>query len=439
VRLDGTVLVFALGISLLTGILFGLVPALRATATNLQGALREGGRGLVSGAGQRLRSGLVVAEVALAVVLIAGAGLMTRSFMTLLNVDAGFRPERLLAVNFTMNTARHPRPQYLAYYRELIDRVRAVPGVVSAGAIKDAPFRGNGERQGFVPEGMVLGANDQAPTAAFLHVSDGYFATIGARLIAGREYTERDRPGARISVIVNRALADQYFSGRSAVGRTLTVGAGLDAEIIGVVNDIRQTAMEEPARPTVYINNLFNTRIKVTLVARTRGEPLAMARPIQAAIWSVDREQTITSIFTFDDLVNEALARPRLLTVLLGFFGLTGLLLGVVGIYGVLAYLVSNRRRDIGVRMALGAPARAVLGMIVRRGLVLAGIGTVAGLVVAMAMTRYLSDVLFGIRATDAITYGGVVVVMLAAAATASFIPARRATFVDPAVVLRSE
>ena len=450
VGLDLTVLMFALVASIVTGVLFGLAPALRARGTDLQTALREAGRGLVSGSGQRLRTGLVVTEVALAVVLIVGAGLMTRSFIQLLRVDLGFRPERLLAVNFTINTTTHPGFQYRQYYRDVIDRVRAVPGVISAGAVKDAPFRGNGERVGFVPEGLTVGAGDQPPAAPMIHVSDGYFATIGARVLQGREYSYDDgalrvpspdsQPvfaGTR-ALVVNRALAEQHFPGVNAVGKTIAFGP-TRLPIIGVVENIRQTTIEEPVQPTIYMNNMMNSRVRVTLVARTRGAPLSMATAVRDAIWSVDREQTITSISTFDQLVGEAVARPRLLTVLLGLFGTLGLLLGAVGLYGVLSYLVSSRQREIGVRIALGAPRASVLGMVVRRGLAMAGIGTAIGLVAAFSLTRYLRDVLFGVETTDPLTYGLVIVSMLVVAALASAIPARRAATVDPAIAFRSD
>jgi predicted permease len=450
VGLDATVLLFALIASIVTGVLFGLAPALRARGTDLQAALREAGRGLVSGAGQRLRTGLVVVEVALAVVLIVGAGLMTRSFMQLLRVDLGFRPEKLLAVNFTINTSRYEGQSYRLFYREVIDRVRTVPGLVSVGAVKHVPFRGNGERIDFIPEGLTLGAGEQPSTAPLIHVSDGYFATIGARMIEGREYNEQDgalrapTPGAvpvfsgTPTVIVNRAFAERHFPGVSAAGKTVGLGP-VRIPIIGVVDNIRQTTIEEPVQPTVYINNLMNSRVQVTLVARTRGEPLSMAAAVRDAIWSVDREQTITSIFTFDQLVGGAVARPRLLTVLLGLFGTLGLLLGAVGLYGVLSYLVSSRQREIGVRIALGAPRGAVLGIVVRRGLLMAGIGTAIGLLVALSLTRYLRDVLFGVEPTDPMTYAVVVVSMLAVAGIASVVPAHRAATVDPAIAFRSD
>jgi putative ABC transport system permease protein len=239
-------------------------------------------------------------------------------------------------------------------------------------------------------------------------------------------------------VIVNKALADEHFPGTSAVGKTLRFGQ-TPIPIIGVVNNIRQTSIEEPVQPTVYINNMMNSRVQVTLVARTAGDPLAMANAVRDAIWSVDREQTITSISTFNQLVGEAVARPRLLTVLLGLFGTLGLVLGAVGLYGVLSYLVSSRQREIGVRIALGAPRGAVLGMVVKRGLLMTAAGTAIGLVAAFALTRYLRDVLFGIEPTDPMTYALVVLSMMAVAGVASAIPARRAATVDPAIAFRSE
>ncbi|HEX9565868.1 MAG TPA: ABC transporter permease [Gemmatimonadaceae bacterium] len=451
ITLDGTVLFFALGATLVTGVLFGLAPAVRAAGTDLQSSLREAGRGLVSGGSQRLRTGLVVTEVALAVVLIVGAGLMTRSFIQLLRVDLGFRPERLLAVNFTINTGRHEGSSYRMFYRQVIDRVRAVPGLTSVGAVKHAPFRGNGERQSFVPQGMTIGPGEQPPTAAFIHVSDGYFATIGARVLQGREYNDQDgalrapTPGAlpvfsgTPTVVVNRTLADRWFPGGSAVGKSLRIGGDFDVPIIGVIADIRQTSIEEPVQPTVYINNMMNSRVQVTLVARTQGEPLAMAGAVRDAIWSLDREQTITSIFTFDQLVSEAVARPRLLTVLLGLFGASGLLLGAVGLYGVLAYLVSSRQREIGVRIALGASRSSVLAIVVRRGLLMAGTGTLIGVLAAFSLTRYLRDVLFGVEPNDLFTFAVVAASMIAVAGLASAVPARRAASVDPVIAFRSD
>ena len=269
-------------------------------------------------------------------------------------------------------------------------------------------------------------------------------------MIEGREYnvddgalrapTPGEAPvfGGQPSFIVNRALAEAHFPGGRAVGKTIRLG-DTPVPIIGVVENIRQTSIEEPVQPTIYINNMMNSRVGVTLVARTQGEPLAVVNAVREAIWSVDREQTITSVTTFDQLVGDAVARPRLLTVLLGLFGALGLILGAVGLYGVLSYLVSSRQREIGVRIALGAPRGAVLGMVVRRGLSMAIAGTAIGLAAAFALTRYLRDVLFGVEPTDPVTYAVVIFSMLAVSVLASAIPARRAATVDPAIAFRSD
>jgi predicted permease len=439
IGLDPAVLLFALALSMLTGLIFGLIPALRATSSDLQTALREGGRGSSGSRGQRMRAGLVVGEVAVAVILVVGAGLMTRSFLELLKVDLGFRPDHVLVVNYSIGDAHQgTRAQMRGYYTDVLDRVRAVPGVVAVGATKALPFRGSGERNDFLPEGMVLGASQEAPTAPYIYVSDGYFQALGVPVLAGREFARSDDDRAPFRLVVNEAFAKKYFPGRTAIGRTVTIGTE-QIPIIGVVGDIRQESVEEPAEPTIYIHALQNMRSRANLVIRTRGEPLAMARAVQDAIWSVDRDQTITSIFTLQSAVGEAVARPRLLTTLLGLFGVLGLLIGGIGLYGVLAYFVTQRRREIGVRVALGADSANVLRMIVRRGLWLAGAGLIVGLVGAAMLTRFMRSVLFGVGTTDPATFVGVAAVLLGVAFLASWIPARRAARVDPLIAMRAE
>jgi predicted lysophospholipase L1 biosynthesis ABC-type transport system permease subunit len=238
--------------------------------------------------------------------------------------------------------------------------------------------------------------------------------------------------------VVYEALANQYYPGGRVTTQSIRLGSE-EIPIIGVVHDIRQSAMDEPGVPTIYVSNLQNNRVKVTLVARTRDEPILLARAIREAIWSVDAEQTITSVFTFDDLVSEAVARPRLFTVLLGAFGALGLVLGALGIYGVLAFLVSRREREIGVRIALGAHPATVLRLVVGRGMVLAGAGVAMGLAGTLALTRYLQAVLFGIEPTDPMTLGGTVTGLVVVAGLASWIPARRAAKVDPVTALRAD
>jgi predicted permease len=450
VSLDLTVVSFAAVVALASGLMVGLLPALRISRSSVQQALRDGGRSVAGVGHRRLRHGLVVLEVGVAMVLVVAAGLMGRSFLALHAADLGFRPDRLLAVQFTIDDARHAGPApagppapgagspYALYYQEVIEKVRTLPGVLSAAAVKDPPFRGNGERNGFNLPGRPAGAGRDAPSATVIHVSEGYFATIGAR-VDGREFTTRDRGGAPVVLVVNEAFARQYFPGERAVGKTVLVGRGVPVEIVGVVNDIRQVAMHEPARPTMYLHNLQNSRVKTTLVARTAGEPLAMAEAVRQAIWSIDPAQAITSVFTFEEAVSRAMARPRLLTVLLGAFGLTGLALGAVGLYGVLASLVGERRREIGVRLALGARPSDVVAMVVRGGLGLAVLGAALGVAGALVLGRYLSAVLYGVGPTDVRTFAVMSGVLLLTAGLASWIPARRAARVDPVETLRVE
>jgi ABC-type antimicrobial peptide transport system permease subunit len=256
-------------------------------------------------------------------------------------------------------------------------------------------------------------------------------------MVDGREFTPRDRPDAPFVLVVNEAFARTFFPGERTVGKRLQFGRDVLIEIVGVVHDIRQVAVAEPAQPTIYVHNLQNPRVKMTLVARTEREPLAMAKGIQDAIWSLDPNQSITAVFTFDETMSRALGRPRLVAVLLGAFGVLGLLLGVVGIYGLLAEFVSQRRRDIGVRMALGAEPADVRALFIRRGLTLSGLGIAIGLAGAVALSRGLTTVLYQVSPADPATFAGAAIVLFLAATMASWLPAQRAAHLDPVQTLR--
>ena len=306
--------------------------------------------------------------------------------------------------------------------------------------MKDPPFRGNGERNGFNLPGRPVPAGEDSPTATVIHISDGYFATIGAKMIDGREFTAQDRGDSPLVVVVNEAFARQFFPGERAVGKALLFGrnvAGRDhrrRQRHPSGRDGRARAADDvPQQPAELPRQDDDRRAHVGRPARD-GQ-----RMCARSIWSIDPNQAITAAFTFDDAVSRALARPRLLTVLLGAFGLVGLALGVVGIYGMLAALVNERRREIGVRLALGARPGQVLMMVVGRGLALATVGVVIGLAAALALSRFLVSVLFGIRPLDPLTFVSMAAVLLAAAAIASWLPARRAAALDPVETLRSE
>jgi predicted permease len=410
----------------------------RASSPELQHSLREGARGSTRGTGG-LRGMLVVTEIALAMILVVGAGLMTRSFLKLLNVDLGFSTDHRVAVNYTISMARHPGgPEMRATYRQMLEKVRAIPGVLAAGAVRDLPFRGDGEGISFLPPGMTDGPNGQRPGATLMFTSDGFFGAMGIPLIAGRDLSPQDREDAPAAIVINQALAKKYFPNQTAVGQSLRLGKD-ELPIVGIVGDVRQTNVDEAPAPRIYASIYQTFRVKVNLVVRTRDDPSVMIKRIEDAIRTVDGQQTFTAAFTLENVVNEAVARPRLLTVLLGLFGGMGLILGALGIYGVLAYLVTQRTREIGVRIALGAQRSDVLGMVVGNGLRLAGIGVAIGLAGALALTRLMQGVLYGVSSYDPVTFAVVALTLFAVAAFASWLPALRATRVDPLEALRAD
>ena len=438
IRIDAPVLGYAIGISILAGLLFGLVPAVRATSHNLQGALRAGARGSVGNEGQRLRATLVVAEVALAVVLVVGAGLATRSFARMLEIDPGFKPEHVLAVRLGIPWEKYGEERVRGYYQTLLDRIADVPGVEAVGAAKDFPLRGTGELRGPTVPGGANGEGDREVRLPVLHVSTDFFKAMGIPLRAGRTFTTADREGSPPVFIVNEAFARRYFPNENAVGKVLRMGR-TPVQIIGVVGDFRQKSLTEPPEPYAYIHYPQNMRVGMSIAVRTSGDPLRYVNAVRDAIWSVDRDQTITTIEPMTSIVGGTVARPRLLAMLLMLFGMMGLTLGALGIYGVLAYAVTQRRQEIGVRVALGASPASVLRLIVGQGMGLAVIGVVTGVVGALLLTRVMSTVLYEVRTTDPLTFATVIVVLLVAALAASWLPARRALGIDPIQALRSD
>jgi predicted permease len=363
---------------------------------------------------------------------------MTRSFVNLLRVDLGFIPDHRVAVNFTLSTTRHP-DNYLGVYQNILDRVRATPGVISAGAIRDLPFRGDGEGMRFRTPALASVPVADRPMAMLMFTSEGFFEAMGIPMLGGRDLSRQDRRDSPLVFVVNQAFAKKYFPNQNAVGQSLILGDTNHVPVVGVVGDVRQASVDEAPVPRVYASVYQISRVRMNLVARTREDPRLMIKRIHDAIRSVEPEQTITASFTLDEAIGRAVARPRLLVVLLGLFGAMGLILGALGIYGVLAYLVAQRTREIGVRLALGAQTGDVLRMVVGGGLRLAAIGVVIGVAGALALTRLMQGVLFGVTPTDPLTFGVVIAGLLSVAAIASLVPAVRATRVDPLIAIRAD
>ena len=436
VRLDGIALAFTIAVSVFAGLLFGSMPAARGAGPVLEQSLRAGTRGSVGGQGQRLRSTLVIAEVALAVVLVAGAMLATKSFTRLLAVDPGFRPSSALVVRFSVPERDSTPDRMASYYEGALQAIRAVPGVVAAGSVRDLPTRGNGEMVRADRVGLPASQSEKEPTVQIHHISTDFFRAMGIPLRAGREFAPSDRRGAPFVVIVNEELARRYWPGENAVGKVLRSGNS-EVPVIGVVGNVRQRGLAEPFEPTIYIHALQNMRASMSVVVRTTGDPLRYVNAVRNAIWSVERDQPIAEVTTLENLLGRAVARPRLLAWLLGVFGAIGLILGALGIYGLLAFAVTQRRQEIGVRMALGAPPRSVLRLVVGQGMLLAVAGVMVGTLGARLLTRQMQAVLFGITANDVATFAQVIAVLLGAALLASWLPAKKALGIDPVTALR--
>jgi putative ABC transport system permease protein len=428
IRVDGAILGFTAGLSIVCGLIFGVFPAVRAS-TNLEQSLRAGSRGSAGGTGQRLRSALVVVEVALAVVLVAGAALSAKSLVRLVAVNPGFRPSNALVVTISVPSVQH--------YVAILDGIRSLPGVEAAGSIRDLPLQGKGEqvRPDIAGRPTPSGGN---PIVQRHHVSVDYFKAMGVPVRAGRAFEPTDRPGSQPVVMINEEFARRTWPGENAVGKALRFGQ-LEVPVIGVVADVRQGGLSEPVEPAIYLHALQQFRSRMNIVMRTSGDPLRYADPVRRVIWSKNADQTITDVTTLDDVLDRSVARPRLLAWLLGAFGTIGLTLGALGIFGVLAFAVSQRRREIGVRVALGASPRSVLGLILSQGMLLAVSGIVIGVAGAAVLTRSMESVLFGIEPSDPWTFAQVIIVLLGAAAMASWLPARRALAIDPVTALRCD
>ena len=444
VGLSLPVLGFTFGISLLTGIVFGLWPAFEAARSDPHEALKETGRSNTGGPrSRRARGAFVVAEVALALVLLVGAGLLMKSFLRLQAINPGFDPQNVLTMRVLLPRTKYPDDaKRVAFFRQAVERMQGLPGVVSAAAADTIPFAGLGSATGFTIEGQPAPAAGDAPVTDVRVVDEHYFRTMNIPVIHGRTFTAEEANTDRRTIIINEALARKYFAGRDPIGQRIVVDmkeVNEPNEIIGVVGDARYTKLETEARAMVYWTHPQLANSAMTLVLRTAGDPLSVAPAAQREIQALDRDQPVADVRPMASWIGESIARARFGALLLNLFAAVALVLAALGLYGVMAYTVTQRTHEIGIRMALGAQSRDILRMVVGQGLLLTLIGVVLGLGAAFGLTRLLSSLLYGVSATDPAIFAGLSALLALVAFAASYVPARRATKVDPMVALRYE
>jgi len=444
VGMDGNVLAFTAGLSVLTGLLFGLAPALKVATSDINEALKEGVRGTSSIGGRSgIRGILVVIEVAVVVVLAISAGLLVRSYARLLSIDPGFNPDNVLTMSVTAKLYKYPdQENYVGFFRDVLEKVRQVPGIRSAGMVRPFPLRGDtfeGENITFKLEGRPPPSSGGEPQAAMRFVSPDYFNTMGIPLLGGRAFNDRDNRESPFVFIVNQAAADRYWPGEDPVGQTVSAGSSSGISIIGVVGNVRQLTLAGEPNPAVYTAFTQVSRIGMTLVLRTAAEPLTMVGPVQNAIREINPDQPILDIASMEQVVSNSVAQRRFSMTLLGVFALLSIVLAAVGLYSVIAFMVSQGTHEIGIRTALGAQPVNILRQIVGHGMMLTTIGLSIGLAGAFALTRFFQSLLYGVTATDQPTYLVSSAALLILAMVACYIPARRAAKVDPMMALRSE
>ena len=447
ISVDPRVAGFTLLVSVITGVLFGLAPALQVSRPDLTDALKEGGRTTAGLRKNRLRSALVISEVALSLVLLVGAGLMIRSFAKLNQVDPGFKPAQVLTMGVALLRARYPADEQVAQtYSQILERTTAVPGVVSAGAISDLPLTGSNTSDSFTIEGRPPIAKEAEPSTEYHVVTPRYFESMGIPLLSGRDVAHTDTRQSPNVVVINEVFARRHFAGENPLGHRLRL-QGQERDpllIIGVVGNVRQLGLDEQLTPEVYVPLLQDPlsttyQRSMTIVARTKSDPGAIAGPLRAAVASVDKSLPVYALKAMTEHLHESLARRRFNLILLTVFSGVALTLAAVGIYGVISYGVTQRTHEMGIRMALGAKPRDVVQLVVRQAMVLALGGVGIGLLAAWALTRLMKSLLFNVGATDPLTFVAIAALMSLIALLACLIPARRATKVDPLVALRYE
>jgi predicted permease len=433
IALDPGVLAFGVVVAVASVLLFGLVPALRATGADLQAAIRAGARGVAVGP-TRLKNALVVAQVALSFALLVGAGLLGQSFVKVSGVDPGYDPTRVV----TFRVALPPQRDARAYFARLLERVRALPDVESAGLVNYLPLSNSNYSGGFEIEGQTY-APGRTPEAEYMFATPGYFQTMRAHLVAGRGIEEQDRADGRRVAVVNQTLARRYFPGANPIGARFNLENDDFYEIVGVVADMRRWGPAAEPVPEIYMSFVQAPTSTMALAARGRGDPAALAVALRGAAMAVDPEQAVYEVTTLDKSLDESLRPRRTLMTFLAVFAAVALALAAIGLYGVLAVNVAQRRRELGIRMALGAAPANVRGLVIGHGLRLVLVGVAVGAAAAAALARLLGWMLFGVSGWDPATYAVVALGLCAVALLATWLPARRATRIDPMTALRAE
>jgi putative ABC transport system permease protein len=445
VEISAPVLGFTFVVTLLTGVIFGLVPATEASNLKLSDTLKEAGRSLAGGArSRRLRGALVVTEIALALALMAGAGLLIRSFLRLQGVDAGFNTQNVLTMRVALPRVRYNEDaKIINFFMQALERMQALPGVEAVGAINYTPFLGLGTSTGFDIEGRPKPKPDQPMGGTSVCITDqNFFRALQIPLKRGRLFTEQEVRERRNVVVINEALAQKYFPNEDPLGRRIIIPLRpphVPTEIIGVVGDVKHSQLDQRAEPMSYWPIAQQPSSFMTLTLRTRGEATAVVAAARNVVQTLDPQQPVGEARTLASLVGNSIARQRFNTLLLAVFAAVALLLSAIGIYGVMSYAVAARTHEIGVRAALGATASDIMRLALKQGMKLALLGVAAGLLAAVALTRLLKNLLFGVGVTDPATFGVITLLLTSVALLACWIPARRATKVDPLIALRRE
>ncbi len=448
IRIDALVLGFSLLTALGTGLLFGIIPAVHATKQDVQEMLKEGGARGGKRSGHRLRRVLVATQVIFAVILTTGSGLMLRTVLNMYQVDMGFRTDNILTFRLNPSSNKYnTQESRVAFYGELLERINALPGVTSAGAAYSPPLTGRNNNWSIIIDGRPVANVGEAPAELVQRVTPEYFDVLGLQLVRGRLFTRFDVADARPVVIVSESMARKHWPAEDAIGKRMRVFAGDPPwmEVIGIVKDVRHTAPHREPRPRWYVPyaqayvTAYSSPIDMTVVVGSDSDPIPLMASVRRVVAETDPSVPISFVQTMDQVLDGALGTQRFVATLLSVFGLLALFLAAVGVYGIMSYAVSQRTQEIGLRMALGARGRNVLFQVVREGLILSLIGVSVGLAGSVALSRGFRSVVFGISTTDPLTYAGVVVVLVAVAAGASLIPARRASQVSPVEALRGE